>query len=89
MTNNIVLIVWRDAACNNGWNTREECEFSDEDTLIETVGWIVIDKTEGISIVQSKGKQDVRLSNQFINVQFIPRDMIIEIKDLTAISDSP
>lgn len=87
MSDNPVLIVWRDACCNNGWNTREQCEFTEEDYIVHTVGWIVVDKADGISVVQSKGMKDVRLSDQFINVQFIPREMVVEIKNLVDKTD--
>lgn len=46
-----VLVVWEDAAHQPGWMEGEEVEA--QDTIVETVGWLV-EKTEGyLLIVQS------------------------------------
>lgn len=79
---NPVLIRWRDACAKGGWTSRSDCEYTDDDVMVSTVGWLVVDKSDGIVVVQSCGNES-HDEDAFINSQYIPRGMIESIKELS------
>lgn len=58
MTRPLLLLTWRDHYTTGGWKTADE--YTQEPDINRTVGWLVAEDDERVTIVQTVGTEFMR-----------------------------
>jgi hypothetical protein len=82
MTRQLVLVTWKDAwQDQENFNTAHGIAVTHAPMRVETLGWIIQDDDEGVSVVNERSTQDG--SDVFRGRTFVPRGMIQSVVPYT------